>query len=230
MSDWLLPLGALVLWFVLTRWVLPRMGCPPEWAAPVRRRRTPPPRGRDRPEAPGSTQGYPHRPHWRRTMTRMMLFGVLACLALGGVSTTRAGRHARGRPAEGARPRPRRRPRTRGGSGDMTNLLKEAPDTKSRSSATGRDRPGREGPPRPRRGGEAMIKKGVTFVACGRDAAEGDPQEDLSGRGRCPRGRRGSPQTAGGRVRLLRAVSEDSGRATRKGGGDERHDDHAEGA
>lgn len=28
MGDWLLPLGVLVLWFVLNRWVLPRMGVP----------------------------------------------------------------------------------------------------------------------------------------------------------------------------------------------------------
>ena len=28
MNDWLLPLGVLVLWFVLNRWVLPRMGVP----------------------------------------------------------------------------------------------------------------------------------------------------------------------------------------------------------
>ena len=28
MSEILLPLGALVLWFVLARWVLPRMGVP----------------------------------------------------------------------------------------------------------------------------------------------------------------------------------------------------------
>ncbi len=28
MADWLLPLGVLALWFVLNRWVLPRMGVP----------------------------------------------------------------------------------------------------------------------------------------------------------------------------------------------------------
>ena len=28
MIDWLLPLGVLVLWFVLNRWVLPGMGVP----------------------------------------------------------------------------------------------------------------------------------------------------------------------------------------------------------
>jgi hypothetical protein len=28
MNDWLLLLGVLVLWFVLNRWVLPRMGVP----------------------------------------------------------------------------------------------------------------------------------------------------------------------------------------------------------
>ncbi len=28
MGEWLLPLGVLVLWFVLNRWVLPRMGVP----------------------------------------------------------------------------------------------------------------------------------------------------------------------------------------------------------
>ena len=28
MSEWLLPLGVLVAWFVLMRWVLPRMGVP----------------------------------------------------------------------------------------------------------------------------------------------------------------------------------------------------------
>ena len=28
MYDWLLPLGVLALWFVLMRWVLPRMGVP----------------------------------------------------------------------------------------------------------------------------------------------------------------------------------------------------------
>ena len=28
MYDWLLPLGALALWIVLNRWVLPRMGVP----------------------------------------------------------------------------------------------------------------------------------------------------------------------------------------------------------
>ena len=28
MNEWLLPLGALVLWFVMSRWVLPRMGVP----------------------------------------------------------------------------------------------------------------------------------------------------------------------------------------------------------
>ena len=28
MSEWLLPLGVLVLWFVMVRWVLPRMGVP----------------------------------------------------------------------------------------------------------------------------------------------------------------------------------------------------------
>jgi len=28
MNDWLLPVGVLVLWFVLNRWVLPRMGVP----------------------------------------------------------------------------------------------------------------------------------------------------------------------------------------------------------
>ncbi len=28
MYDWLLPLGVLVLWIVLNRWVLPRMGVP----------------------------------------------------------------------------------------------------------------------------------------------------------------------------------------------------------
>jgi len=28
MKDVLLPLGVLVLWFVLMRWVLPRMGVP----------------------------------------------------------------------------------------------------------------------------------------------------------------------------------------------------------
>ena len=28
MNEWLLPLGVLVLWFVLNRWVLPRMGVP----------------------------------------------------------------------------------------------------------------------------------------------------------------------------------------------------------
>ena len=28
MNDWLLPLGVLAVWFVLNRWVLPRMGVP----------------------------------------------------------------------------------------------------------------------------------------------------------------------------------------------------------
>jgi hypothetical protein len=28
MHDWLVPLGVLVLWLVLNRWVLPRMGVP----------------------------------------------------------------------------------------------------------------------------------------------------------------------------------------------------------
>ncbi len=28
MSEWLLPLGVLALWFVMVRWVLPRMGVP----------------------------------------------------------------------------------------------------------------------------------------------------------------------------------------------------------
>ncbi len=28
MNEWLLPLGVLALWFVLSRWVLPRMGVP----------------------------------------------------------------------------------------------------------------------------------------------------------------------------------------------------------
>jgi hypothetical protein len=28
MGEWFLPLGILVLWFVLNRWVLPRMGVP----------------------------------------------------------------------------------------------------------------------------------------------------------------------------------------------------------
>ena len=28
MGEWLLPLGVLVVWFVLARWVLPRMGVP----------------------------------------------------------------------------------------------------------------------------------------------------------------------------------------------------------
>jgi hypothetical protein len=28
MREWLLPLGVLALWFVLNRWVLPRMGVP----------------------------------------------------------------------------------------------------------------------------------------------------------------------------------------------------------
>lgn len=28
MFDWLLPLGVLVLWVVLNRWVLPRIGVP----------------------------------------------------------------------------------------------------------------------------------------------------------------------------------------------------------
>lgn len=28
MNEWLVPLGVLVLWFVLNRWVLPRMGVP----------------------------------------------------------------------------------------------------------------------------------------------------------------------------------------------------------
>ena len=28
MDDWLLPVGVLALWFVLNRWILPRMGVP----------------------------------------------------------------------------------------------------------------------------------------------------------------------------------------------------------
>jgi len=28
MFDWLMPVGVLVLWIVLNRWVLPRMGVP----------------------------------------------------------------------------------------------------------------------------------------------------------------------------------------------------------
>ena len=28
MNEWLLPLGGLVMWFVLDRWVLPRLGVP----------------------------------------------------------------------------------------------------------------------------------------------------------------------------------------------------------
>ena len=27
-NDWLLPLGVLAVWFVLNRWILPRMGVP----------------------------------------------------------------------------------------------------------------------------------------------------------------------------------------------------------
>ena len=28
MNNWLLPLGVLVVWFVLSRWILPRLGVP----------------------------------------------------------------------------------------------------------------------------------------------------------------------------------------------------------
>jgi hypothetical protein len=28
MNEWLFPLGVLALWFVLNRWILPRMGIP----------------------------------------------------------------------------------------------------------------------------------------------------------------------------------------------------------
>jgi intracellular sulfur oxidation DsrE/DsrF family protein len=101
-------------------------------------------------------------------MTRMMLFGVLACLALGGVSTTRAGDTPEGGPLKVVVHVNVPESGTQGaGLKNVTNLLKEAPDTQvevvCHGAGIGLVEKARTDHAE---AVEALIEKGVEFVAC----------------------------------------------------------------
>ena len=79
---------------------------------------------------------------------------------------------------------------------------------------------------------EALIKRGVRFVACENTMRQKSIRKEdlLAGRRHgALGGPRGRPQAAGGRLRLLQALSRRTRRpGTRRGIGDERPDDHAQ--